>query len=201
MHDESPAPGTRDRLIVAMSRALSTRGYHGIGLNELLATANAPKGVLYHHFPGGKAELAVAAIDHVAVRLHTELELISERAQGDIVGALSAWMAAAQGLLESSGYARGCPLATVALETGPDDLVLRAALDRAFTALRGKLATFLMAAGLADARARPLAALLVSAYEGALVQSRVAGDVQPMAETCSALVEVIRQWLPAAAAR
>ena len=37
-----------------MLGALRRKGYHGVGLNELLADANAPKGVLYHHFPGGK---------------------------------------------------------------------------------------------------------------------------------------------------
>ena len=61
----SPAtpPGTRDRLIAAMTDALRRRGFHGVGVSDILQQAGAPKGVLYHHFPGGKAELAVAAID------------------------------------------------------------------------------------------------------------------------------------------
>ena len=58
-------PGTRDRLIGAMLQALSTRGLHGVGINELLVAARAPKGVLYHHFPGGKTELAVATIEQL----------------------------------------------------------------------------------------------------------------------------------------
>ena len=33
------APGTRDRLVAAMLEALRTRGYHGIGLTELLTAA------------------------------------------------------------------------------------------------------------------------------------------------------------------
>jgi TetR/AcrR family transcriptional repressor of lmrAB and yxaGH operons len=58
-----------------MLTALRTKGFHGVGLSELLAQAQAPKGVLYHHFPGGKTELAVAAIDQVrrsgaSVRVH-----------------------------------------------------------------------------------------------------------------------------------
>jgi len=48
-----------------MLRALCRTGLHGTGLNELLAQARAraPKGVPYHHFPGGKTELAVVAIE------------------------------------------------------------------------------------------------------------------------------------------
>src|SRR3990167_3882874 len=49
---------TRDKLITAMADALQRKGLHGVGLNELLAQAGAPKGSLYHHFPGGKSELA-----------------------------------------------------------------------------------------------------------------------------------------------
>ena len=52
---------TRERLIAAMSDLLERRGFHGVGLSELLAQAQAPKGVLYHHFPGGKTALMKAA--------------------------------------------------------------------------------------------------------------------------------------------
>jgi TetR/AcrR family transcriptional repressor of lmrAB and yxaGH operons len=54
---------TRERLINAMITTLQHRGLHGAGLSEILATAKAPKGVMYHHFPGGKDQLAVAAIE------------------------------------------------------------------------------------------------------------------------------------------
>ena len=117
-----------------MLDALSTRGYHGIGLNELLANAGAPKGVLYHHFPGGKAELAMAAVATVGDQLGATLDKVLARTGGDPVAAITAWMAAAQKLLATSGFERGCPLATVALETTPEDLALRAALPTALPA-------------------------------------------------------------------
>ncbi|MFN5881268.1 MAG: TetR/AcrR family transcriptional regulator, partial [Burkholderiales bacterium] len=62
-----------------MGDALRTRGYHGVGLNELLAAAQAPKGVLYHHFPGGKAELAVCAIESVVAKLCIDLDKALQR--------------------------------------------------------------------------------------------------------------------------
>ena len=37
---------------------------------ELLSAAGAPKGVLYHHFPGGKQALAVAAVEATAAHIH-----------------------------------------------------------------------------------------------------------------------------------
>lgn len=188
---DPPAPATRDRLIAAMAAALQRRGYHGIGLNELLAEAQAPKGVLYHHFPGGKAALAVAAIEATVERVAQGLDRLIER-KADPVAALRSWMAGAQKQLEASAFECGCPLATVALESTADDGAIRAALAQGFDLLRGRLAQSLAAAGLGALRARQMAALVVSAYEGALMQARVAGQVRPMTETTEALLGLLQ---------
>lgn len=184
--------GTRERLIQAMSRALQQRGYHGVGLAELLAAAEAPKGVLYHHFPGGKQALAVAAIEATAAHIAASLDrLVATRA--DPLPTLAGWLAMAQAQLERSGFERGCPLATVALETTADDGAVRAALAAAFDAIRLRLAQLLASAGIAAGRAGGLAALVVAAYEGALMQARVAGSGAPMAEAAAALLDMLRQ--------
>jgi TetR/AcrR family transcriptional regulator, lmrAB and yxaGH operons repressor len=187
----SPTPGTRDRLVAAMLDALRTRGYHGVGLAELLTAAQAPKGVLYHHFPGGKAELAVRAIELVVAKLGADLDKVLDRT-ADPVDALSAWMGSAQRVLAGSGFASGCPLATIALESTPDDLAIRAALSEGFASIRTRLADALAGAGMAQAQARGAAALIVSAYEGALLQARVAGSVQAMRDTSEALIGLLR---------
>jgi TetR/AcrR family transcriptional regulator, lmrAB and yxaGH operons repressor len=197
--DTSPStPGTRERLIAAMLDALRTRGYHGVGLTELLAAAQAPKGVLYHHFPGGKAELAVRAIESVVAKLGADLDKVLRRAV-DPVDALGAWMGSAQRVLAGSGFTSGCPLATIALESTPDDDAIRAALAAGFATLRTRLADTLAGAGMAQAQARGAAALIVSAYEGALLQARVAGNVQTMHDTSEALIGFLRPALAALA--
>ncbi|NDE01755.1 MAG: TetR/AcrR family transcriptional regulator [Gammaproteobacteria bacterium] len=174
-----------------MLDALRTRGYHGVGLNELLTVARAPKGVLYHHFPGGKAELAVCAIESVVAKLCADLDKTLQRA-GDPVQALGAWMTQAQRVLAGSGFASGCPLATIALESTPEDEAIRAALADGFSAIRTRLANALAGAGMAHEQARGAAALIVSAYEGALVQARVAGNVRAMSDASEALVGLLR---------
>ena len=187
----SPTPGTRDRLVAAMLDALRTRGYHGVGLAELLTAAQAPKGVLYHHFPGGKAELAVRAIESVVAKLGADLDKVLHRS-ADPIDALGAWMGSAQRVLAGSGFASGCPLATIALESTPDDDAIRAALAEGFASIRTRLADALAGAGMAQAQARGAAALTVSAYEGALLQARVAGSVQAMRDTSEALIGLLR---------
>jgi TetR/AcrR family transcriptional repressor of lmrAB and yxaGH operons len=188
---EAEAPGTRERLIAAMLEALRRRGLHGVGLSELLARADAPKGVLYHHFPGGKTELAVVAIrsavDQVLAGLDRALVRYPHPAD-----ALTAWMGGAQKFLADSGFERGCPLATVALESTPQDTALRAALHDAFATLRERLGLTLAACGLPPEGARAWATLMVAAYEGALLQSRVAGDTTAMRDTADVLVAALR---------
>jgi TetR/AcrR family transcriptional repressor of lmrAB and yxaGH operons len=194
MTRDLPAPGTRQRLTAAMLESLRTCGYHGVGLSRLLVAAEAPKGVLYHHFPGGKSELAVHALRTVTTQITDQLDQLVART-GDPVAALRAWMTGAERALARSGFERGCPLATVALESTATDVSLRAALAEAFTAIRGRLSAALVAAGLSQARARSLAALLVSGYEGALLQARVAGSVEVMRHTCEALLGLVEASL------
>lgn len=188
-------PATRDRLIAAMQDALRNKGYHGVGLSELLTKAQAPKGVLYHHFPGGKSELAVAAIEAVIHQLTAGLQRLMAR-DPDPARALATWMNNAQKVLAGSGFAEGCPLATIALESTPDDTQVRTALAQGFAAIRQSLTTTLHTAGIEGNRSAKLAALIVSAYEGALVQARVAGQVDAMRDTTDALVDLVHASLP-----
>lgn len=188
--NEVPTPGTRERLIAAMTDALRRRGLHGIGLTELLAQAGAPKGVLYHHFPGGKTELAVAAIDAVVDRMLRGLDALLANTP-DPIEATRRWMAGATARLQDSGFESGCPLATVALESTPDDPALRAALNQAFVRLRERIALALAQAGEPPDRALGLAALIVATYEGGLLQARVAQSIEPIHQATQALLTLL----------
>ena len=164
----SPVEPARDRLIAAMTDALRRRGLHGIGLTELLQVAQAPKGVLYHHFPGGKTELAIAAIDQVVERMTSGLDRLLGTTP-DPLQAMRRWIAGATARLQDTGFEAGCPLATVALESRSEDQALREALARAFERVRERIALGLVGAGLPEERALGLAALIVAAYEGGLL--------------------------------
>ena len=186
---------TRDNLINAMTDALQRKGLHGVGLNELLDIAGAPKGSLYHHFPGGKSELAVAAIERISERIDSLLAQLFSH-QPDPLNAMQSWLQGALQQLESSGFERGCPLATIALESSADDVEIRAALQRSFNAVRQALSRQLRAHGYADEQADNLAALFVAIYEGGLLQARVAGSSEPLKRAATALFNLTREQLP-----
>lgn len=183
-------PGTRDRLIAAMTDALRRRGLHGIGLTELLQAAGAPKGVLYHHFPGGKTELAIAAIDRVVERMTGGLDQLLATTPDPLV-AMRQWIRGATERLQRTGFESGCPLATVALESTPEDKALREALARAFARLRECITQALQRAGMPGERAVGVAALIVAAYEGGLLQARVAHSIEPVQRITDTLLALL----------
>jgi TetR/AcrR family transcriptional regulator, lmrAB and yxaGH operons repressor len=180
---------TRQRLIRSMQRALSAKGFHGIGLTELLADAQAPKGVLYHHFPGGKTELALAALAASTEFMLLQLAKVTAKAQDPAV-AITAWFENSGKILSAKNYELGCPLATVALETTADDIELRQAIADSFSQLRAALAETLTAAHINNPK--PIAALIVSSYEGALMQARVAQSAKPLRDTLTALLPLLK---------
>ncbi len=184
----------RTRLINAMTAALQKRGLHGSGLTELLAAAGAPKGVLYHHFPGGKTELAVAAVNATVERLCAMLD--QRMAGDDPAAAVMAWVDGAQRRLAASGYEQGCPLATIALETTAADTEIRAALGLGFARIRVRMAEGLLRAGYPAASADALSALILAAYEGGLLQARAAGTPEPMALVGQALLSLLHLHQP-----
>jgi TetR/AcrR family transcriptional regulator, lmrAB and yxaGH operons repressor len=181
---------TRARLIRAMQIALASKGFHGIGLNELLANADAPKGVLYHHFPGGKVELALAAIDQststTLQQLSTGMAKFEQPAD-----AIAQWFEGAIKNLSQQNYELGCPLATVALETVATDIDLRQAIADSFLRIRRALTDAFEVAAISNSK--PLAALVVSAFEGALMQARVAQSPKPLRDALEALLPMLRK--------
>lgn len=184
---------TRDKLIAAMADALQRKGLHGVGLTELLTHAQAPKGSLYHHFPGGKTELAVAAIEQIGSGIDAFFAKLFAR-HPEPLEAMQRWLHNTLQQLESSQFERGCPLATVALESSPEDVAIRAALAGCFVRLRAALAAQLSNVGFAAEPAENFATLFVSLYEGGLLQARVAGSREPLVRASDALFELIRHY-------
>jgi TetR/AcrR family transcriptional repressor of lmrAB and yxaGH operons len=98
--------------------------------------------------------------------------------------------------LENCQFERGCPLATIALESGPEDVAIRAALQRSFTAVRQALSVQLHAYGYPSEQADNLAALFVALYEGGLLQARVASSSEPLKRAATALFNLTREQFP-----
>lgn len=183
--------GSRARLIAAAGRLFQEKGYAATGLNEILTLAGAPKGSLYHHFPGGKAELGAAAMRGAGALLRETLQA-RRTATGDAAGAVEAFADDLAGWLESSGFTRGCPIATVALEQTPGEGALPEAIRGAFSRTIDRVAEMIEADGAEPARARSLAMTALAALEGAMILARIEGDGAPVRAAGDEMARLIK---------
>lgn len=65
---------TREKILNTAMRLFNLRGYHAIGLNQIISESNVPKGSLYHYFPGGKEQLALEVIEISTVVIEKEIQ-------------------------------------------------------------------------------------------------------------------------------
>ena len=168
---------------------LRTQGYNATGLNQILKESGAPKGSLYHHFPGGKEQLAIEALDATAKEMGRKLYLAFEETDS-IQAALERLIDIGVAELEESDYQCGCPVATVALEATPEKI--REACNQVFLGAQKLIESQLLLDGHSPEQAGALANLMFAAYEGALMLSRTQRDPQPLLKLKQTLPLVLR---------
>ncbi|WP_170378823.1 TetR/AcrR family transcriptional regulator [Ruegeria atlantica] len=117
------ALSTRDKLARTAAKLFQERGFHGVGLNEILNASGLPKGSLYHHFPNGKSDLA---LESAALAHHEMMKVIDEAfesANSYKSGATTLLYKLAK-LFEVLGKQTGCPISEI-LFGGPEQEIFR----------------------------------------------------------------------------
>jgi TetR/AcrR family transcriptional repressor of lmrAB and yxaGH operons len=144
-----------------------------------MAEAGAPKGSMYFHFPGGKEELAGAALDRFAERLAAAIAQGLAEADS-VAGAVVAFFDAEIARMEASAYVDGCPVATVALDAAATHDALAASTGAAFGRWTDLLAEALVAEGRPADDARRAATLFLATFEGAMVLAKAQRSTEPL---------------------
>ena len=179
---------TRERMVASAAELFRAQGVHGTGVLAILDRADAPRGSLYHHFPGGKAELVLAALEYETTRVSDELAALLA-SDPDPVDAVLAFAEALAVTLELSNYRLGCPITTAALELANDDAAVRQLCADAYNSWQHAIGSQLRVRGIDQAD--QLAEAMLSAIEGALVLARVNRDaniLRRVAATTAGLV-------------
>ena len=172
-------PDNRHRLVTATAGLFLRRGYHGTGLKEITETSRAPVGSLYHHFPGGKEELAAEALRVAADGYEGVVAAVIDSAP-DVASGIRVSFAAAAEVLRLSDYADACPIATVALEVASTNERLRLVTGAIFEGWTEMLAMRLRSAGLDAVPAREIALTYLAALEGGFLLCRAAKSTEAM---------------------
>lgn len=162
---------TRDGILDATCRLIEVQGFQATGLNQILQESAAPRGSLYHYFPGGKEALLTEAIERTgaAVALRLERALAEEAEPGD---AIEAFVLKIARLVRASNYQSGGPLMTTALEAAGTSERLRVACSEAYLSWQRVFERRLRAGGIPAARCQALVQVVMAALDGAVVLAR-----------------------------
>lgn len=169
---------TRERLVMNAALLFQQRGYHGVGVAEILEASGAPKGSLYHHFPNGKADLAVAAAEWASAGLLQIIEDAFGPAESFEDGATTLCYKLAK-LFDLSDHWLGCPISSTLFE-GPSNDRFREAAAQIFETWIEAVAAHGQRLGLSEDEAARRSEAVWIGLQGAWTLSRARRGSDPL---------------------
>ncbi|MGA7933358.1 MAG: TetR/AcrR family transcriptional regulator [Kovacikia sp.] len=164
-------------------------GYEGLTLSKISQATGLGKASLYHHFPGGKAEMAEAALTQVNQWLETSILPILKRQEKPIK------VFQAMGEETSHFFKAGqnsCLWAVLVLEQSSDDL-FHSQISWAFSTWIEAIAQVLITAGLDKTLAKQRGEDAMIAIQGALILSHGLHDFAPFQRVIKQLPQQLCQ--------
>lgn len=170
---------TRESILTAAAELMRRTGYAGLGMKDIVDASGAPIGSLYHHFRGGKVDIARAALINSGTAYGLLIPSIVDE-HTDLGEALeSAFQQAAEDMA-TTGFLNMCPVASVAGEVADTVPELRDACALVFTAWIDGGAAYFEGRGLSAGVAREVILVLVGALEGAFLLARTLRSDEPL---------------------
>jgi AcrR family transcriptional regulator len=173
------ARSTRQSILTAAAELMRHKGYGAVGMKDIAQASGAPIGSLYHHFRGGKVQIAREALINAG---HAYALLIPSIVDvyTDLGDAVDAVFTKAAEDMARTGFANMCPVACVAAEVADTVEELRETTASVFDGwINGAIAYF-AARGLDSSQAREVTFALISALEGAFVIARTLRSTEPL---------------------
>lgn len=182
------AVGTRQRMLDSALLILRERGAAGVTIDAVLAHSGAPRGSVYHHFPGGRSELILGAVRQAGGYISAMIDGTADGGGPQVLERLAEFWRRA---LIGSDFRAGCPAVAMTVDSRhslPEAAVL---VDEIFARWRGSLARRLMLDGVPADRAERLATVVVAAFEGAILLCRAHQDLSPLDDVVHELTPLL----------
>jgi TetR/AcrR family transcriptional regulator, lmrAB and yxaGH operons repressor len=175
---------TRRRMLTSAVEVLRERGAAGVTIDEVLARSKAPRGSVYHHFPGGRNQMLIEALLFAG---DTMTAAIDNAASEGPMALLRQFVELWQEVLRDSDFAAGCPVVAAAISTADEDPRLSAEAAEIFQRWRTALTRSFEADGFDGDDAASLAITTIAAIEGAVVLCRSLRSAAPLREVTDQL--------------
>ena len=178
--------------MAAAAQLYGRYGYNGVGLKQVAAESGSPIGSLYHFFPGGKDELAAAALRTSGAAYQVLVEGVL-RSLPDLATGIEQSFAFAAEALAASGYVDACWIETVALEVASTNEPLRQVTAEIFDTWIISATAWVESHGLPPDEARALGIAYITGLEGAFVLARSLQSPEPLLATGRMLAAAARE--------
>lgn len=176
-------------MIETTARLLWSQGLRATGMSQIVAESQAPRGSIYFHFPGGKEQLAAEALRSAGAVMTANIrEALTHR---NARTAIKKFVESYAREMRESDFRHGCPIATVALEASTTSEPIRAVCAEVFGEWEALLAQRLEQDGFGKKPARKLAAVILSALEGAMILSRSRRSTEPLEHVAEHLAATV----------
>ena len=187
----------RALLLKGARQLLAEKGYAGMELRDVAERGKAPRGSIYHHFPGGKVQLAREAAELEGATIRDLIERSLE--ERGLKQTLALFGDVFRRRVADYPERIGCPVAAVALAR-PEDPELAAVATAAFQSWERPITAALRDEGVNARDAEAFAGLVVSTVEGALLRARAAGSQEPLDSAIGGLGHALDRLLEGSAA-
>ncbi len=170
---------SRENTIRAAAKLFRQRGYHGAGMQDILKASGSPRGSLYFHFPGGKEEIGVAALQFYAQAVRAMMASAAKASPNaeEFLALIVRNMATD---VERWDFQEGCPIAAVALDIVGQSQALGNAVRDAFQSWELEIKNGLRHIGVNPDDSATIASATLAQLEGALLLARTYRSVEPL---------------------
>jgi len=176
-------------MLVTAAELLRESGAAGVTIDAVLARSGCPRGSVYHHFPGGRAQILREALQFAGGEITATID---EAISGDGTALLREFAALWRDALVTSDYTAGSPVLAAAVGSGPDEQQLTSVAADIFARWRDAAVAAFVREGFDPAEASSLAHTTIAALEGAVALSRSLRTAQPLDDVTAQMEFLIK---------
>jgi TetR/AcrR family transcriptional regulator, lmrAB and yxaGH operons repressor len=170
---------TRTNMLISAAEVMRERGAAGVTIDEVLARSGAPRGSVYYHFPGGRDQILVEALQYAGDAIAGVIDEAAQRGGMHLVGEFVEFW---EQLLAESDFTAGCPVVAAAIGSAEAKPQLTSVAGSIFGHWRDALTRAFVSDGFDEPDAASLAIMCIASLEGAVVLCRSTRSVDPLRE-------------------
>jgi TetR/AcrR family transcriptional regulator, transcriptional repressor for nem operon len=187
---------TREMILHQAARLFNRRGFFGSALSDVMDATGLEKGGIYNHFKS-KEDLAFQAFDYAVDLLRKEIAA-AIKSNKNTVDRLRAMIAVYQREAEGYPLPGGCPIMNTAIEADDAHPALRARAQQAMDDMRDAISrTVRLGKERGEIKpevdAETFSILMLCAMEGAIMLSKLYGNLKPVNRAAAYLTEILER--------